>query len=132
MKAVNEYSGIVALSAEEIDMVGDQVVGGYDHTNFGIYAGTTAGVLSLIIAALAYFCPRQTQAQANPALNNVMGNNNRAQVYIIMNGVATALTGSMRAFFGTLAADVDPNNGDTSTSSFATAQQDIEQGFPNS
>jgi hypothetical protein len=130
MNTINEHKGIVTLSAEDIDAVGSQVVGGYDHTNFGIYAGAATGFLSLIIAALAYFCPRQTQAQANPALNNVMGNNNRANVYVVFNGVATALSGSFRTFFGTLAADVNPNNGQSSTTSFQTAQMDIESGDP--
>jgi hypothetical protein len=132
MKSAKEYGHFHALNEHEIDSVGDQVVGGYDHDTFAIYAGASGGFITLVISALAYWCPRQTQAQQNPALNNVMGNHNRPQVYQIFLGASQALTTSWRQFFGTLAADVDPNNGDSDSASFHTAMQDIEQGSPAS
>ncbi len=133
MKNNNEHNGIVALSADEIDQIGERVVGGWDHSVFVGYGGLAVGVLGLISTCIFNYCRTQTQAQQSATINNVMGNNNRGDTYKIFILTRDALTGisaSFRTLFANLAADVDPANGMTNTAAFATSQQTVDTESP--
>lgn len=122
MSKFNEDRNITVLSQDEIEMLGEHVVGGFEHTTFVNYAGLAVNVIALIANCWAAYVNYQTAANRQATTNNVMGNNNRGDTYNIFGNMIVQLSGSIRNLFATAQAQVNPNNGVGNAAAFANAQ----------